>query len=103
MIIAIPVDETKEALCVSFGRAPYVLFYDTEQEQGQVEKFAALLDSISPLKLLSQGYSITSRGAEVLTDASALRPGEQINTRLARGWVLSQVLETNAEDQVGAR
>ncbi len=74
-----------------------------EQEQGQVEKFAALLDSISPLKLLSQGYSITSRGAEVLTDASALRPGEQINTRLARGWVLSQVLETNAEDQVGAK
>ena len=38
MIIAIPVDETKEALCVSFGRAPYVLFYDTEQEQGQVQE-----------------------------------------------------------------
>lgn len=38
MMIAVPVDETKEALCLSFGRAPYVLFYDTEREQGQVRE-----------------------------------------------------------------
>ena len=30
MKIAIPVDETKNAVCVSFGRAPYFLFHDTE-------------------------------------------------------------------------
>ena len=29
MIVAIPVDETQTELCVSFGRAPYVLFCDT--------------------------------------------------------------------------
>jgi predicted Fe-Mo cluster-binding NifX family protein len=29
MIIAIPLDESKENVCVSFGRAPYFLFHDT--------------------------------------------------------------------------
>lgn len=30
MKIAIPVDETKEKVCPSFGRAPYFLVYDEE-------------------------------------------------------------------------
>lgn len=30
MIIAIPVDENKEDICVSFGRAPFFLFKDTD-------------------------------------------------------------------------
>ena len=30
MIIAVPVDENKKAVCVSFGRAPFFLFKDTE-------------------------------------------------------------------------
>lgn len=30
MKIAIPADENKKDICVSFGRAPYFVFYDTE-------------------------------------------------------------------------
>ena len=33
MIIAIPVDEGKETVCVSFGRAPYFLIHDTESDE----------------------------------------------------------------------
>lgn len=29
MIIAIPVDDTKQSVCVSFGRTPYFMLYDT--------------------------------------------------------------------------
>lgn len=32
MIIAIPVDENKEDVCVSFGRTPYFLFKNTETD-----------------------------------------------------------------------
>ncbi len=35
MTIAIPVDETKEALCVSFARAPFILFHHTEENTGE--------------------------------------------------------------------
>jgi predicted Fe-Mo cluster-binding NifX family protein len=30
MIIAIPVEDTKQSVCVSFGRAPYFMLYNTE-------------------------------------------------------------------------
>ena len=42
MIIAIPVDEGKEAVCVSFGRAPYFLIHNSENgETNIVENPAA--------------------------------------------------------------
>ncbi len=37
MKIAIPVDENKEAVCVSFGRAPYFLIHDTETKTSKIE------------------------------------------------------------------
>ena len=33
MKIAIPLDETKKAVCVSFGRAPFFLFEDGEKSE----------------------------------------------------------------------
>lgn len=36
MIIAIPVDEEKNDVCVSFGRAPYFLFYNTENKKTEI-------------------------------------------------------------------
>ncbi len=37
MKIAIPVDENKKDVCVSFGRTPYFLFWDTEAGKGIAE------------------------------------------------------------------
>lgn len=37
MKIAIPVDENKEAVCVSFGRAPYFLIYDDKTETSEIK------------------------------------------------------------------
>ena len=36
MIIAIPIDENKEKVCVSFGRAPYFLFFNTDTNASDV-------------------------------------------------------------------
>ncbi|MBN1778404.1 MAG: NifB/NifX family molybdenum-iron cluster-binding protein [Clostridiales bacterium] len=38
MIIAIPLDENKETVCVSFGRAPYYLFHNTETNTSETLK-----------------------------------------------------------------
>ncbi len=52
-----------------------------------VEKLAARLDVLSPLAVLSRGYSITMRWEEraVITDARAVRTGEQVRVRLHQG------------------
>ena len=37
MKLAIPLDETKTEVCVSFGRAPYFLFRDTETGTTEIQ------------------------------------------------------------------
>lgn len=36
MKIAIPIDEDKNTVCASFGRAPYFLFYDAKTEEKNI-------------------------------------------------------------------
>lgn len=36
MKIAIPIEEDKKSVCVSFGRAPYMMFFDEETETAEV-------------------------------------------------------------------
>lgn len=37
MKIAIPVDEDKNMVCVTFGRAPYFMIYDTETDTREIK------------------------------------------------------------------
>lgn len=61
-------------------------------ERKRLETSAARLDAMSPLKVLSRGYSITenNRGAAIVS-ASSLHPGDHITIRFHRGsadaWV----------------
>ncbi len=56
---------------------------------------AAQLEALSPLRVLGRGYSITTRpgGFVPLRDASEIAEGDQIETRLERGRVRSEVRE----------
>jgi len=45
----------------------------------------------SPDKLLSRGYSITIKDGKAVTDASSLKPGDRLTTRLLKGEVQSVV------------
>jgi exodeoxyribonuclease VII large subunit len=54
---------------------------------------AAHLESLSPLGVLSRGYSLTTRLADggLIDDTALLSPGDQIRTRFARGETVSRV------------
>lgn len=61
--------------------------------QGRLGLAARSLEATSPLAVLGRGYSLTRRpqdGAAV-RDASDLEPGDELETRLARGSVRSRV------------
>ncbi len=55
---------------------------------------AGLVESVSPLKVLARGFSVTTREGHPapLLDASTLVPGTRLRTRLAKGEVRSEVL-----------
>jgi exodeoxyribonuclease VII large subunit len=55
---------------------------------------AGRVEGVSPLRVLARGYSVTTREGEAspLLDAAALRPGDRLRSRFARGEVRSEVL-----------
>lgn len=54
-----------------------------------------VLEALSPLKVLGRGYSITFSGGKPLAYAAGVRPGQQIETRLHQGSLISEVKEVN--------
>lgn len=57
----------------------------------RLELLGQRLEDVSPQRLLERGYSLTLKDGRVVRDASALRPGDVLETRLARGRVQSVV------------
>jgi exodeoxyribonuclease VII large subunit len=60
---------------------------------------AAQLESLSPLGVLSRGYSVTRRAKDnqLVRDANKLKIGEQIVTRFQHGEAISHVDEINKD------
>ncbi len=53
---------------------------------------AASLSALSPLKVLTRGYSVTfDAGGHAIDDANAVKVGETIHTRLNHGEIESVV------------
>ena len=63
-----------------------------DRHRQQLNTLARALHAVSPLETLARGYSITfdSEGRPI-TNAGKVKPGERIETRLARGRLLSVV------------
>lgn len=60
----------------------------------KLERSMARLDSMSPLRVLDRGYSLTqTEDGKLLQDSSTVSPGENIKVRLAKGSLLAEVKE----------
>ena len=53
----------------------------------------ARLDALSPLRVLERGYALATRAGHVVTDASALAPGDPIELRFARGRARGRITD----------
>lgn len=63
-------------------------------EQQRFSQQCAKLESLSPLKILARGYSMTKDSTgHIVTSTKQLTVGEKMMTRLADGEIISQVLE----------
>ncbi len=62
-------------------------------------KFADLsraLNNLSPLNILSRGYSMTYNfNGELMTNANSVTPGDRLRTRLHQDEIISEVLDVN--------
>lgn len=71
--------------------------------QEQLRVVAARLESLSPLGVLSRGYSVTRLEAngQLVTDVTVVSSGELLNTRLKNGTVTSRVEEVEENEDNG--
>ena len=70
----------------------------TERKGRDLAEFAASLQALSPLKVLSRGYSLTQKSdGTLLRSAASVAPGETLTTRLASGIVRSAVTAVEIE------
>ncbi len=60
----------------------------------RLERAAVGLDAMSPLRVLGRGYAMATHGGAAVTDASALRAGDQIEVRFAKGSAQCTVNKT---------
>lgn len=69
----------------------------TARRHTELEKSMTALDALSPLAVLTRGYSITQNASgEIVRDPHQTDVGERLNIRLARGKIEAQV--TNLAD-----
>lgn len=62
---------------------------------------AAQLDGLSPLRVLERGYSVTTlESGEVLRRAAQVKPGDRIETRVAKGRLRSRVEGVDGTDRL---
>ena len=76
-----------------------------KDRRAQLENMLGRLDSLSPIAILSRGYSLTYHlpQKQLVKDAYQLSPGDQVSVRLHRGMFLGRVekilKETGNESQ----
>ncbi|MBI4342230.1 MAG: exodeoxyribonuclease VII large subunit [Candidatus Omnitrophica bacterium] len=70
-----------------------------ERRDRELYGLAGRLQALSPLAVLERGYSVTFAlpGRRVVTDAAALKAGDELETLLAKGRVTSAVTHLDAE------
>lgn len=62
-----------------------------EMKQSLVMKWMSVLDSLSPLKVVERGYSVTTKNSELIKDTKQLKVGDQVNVKLMQGEFTAEV------------
>ena len=81
-------------------RAVLALTRRVEASRERLSRVASHLEAVSPLAVLSRGYSITGREGrrEALRGVEGMARGDRIVSRLAAGSLVSEVVDIRAEN-----
>ena len=63
-----------------------------ELEQAKLKKAAGILDSLSPLQVMSRGFSVVSLQGKTVSHVSQLTPGDVVSIRMTDGTTSARIL-----------
>lgn len=64
----------------------------TEQKNRYI-RLTAMLDALSPLKVVSRGYSLASKDGKIVKSVKLVEVGDTVTTRLSDGYLVSSVTD----------
>lgn len=85
------IEEKKKDLDYLKARSERALHFTIEKKQARMARLMAILDSLSPLKVVERGYSIVTKENEVIKSANQVKKGDVIDVRLAQGSLVAVV------------
>lgn len=74
-----------------------IMQYMTDKSHN-ISKLASMLNALSPLSVLSRGYSIVEKDSNVINDASNLSANDIVNIRMHNGSLSARVEEVNINE-----
>lgn len=86
-------DQKKKSLQLLQNRLVSAQTRTVDQKKQQFVRLTAKLDAMSPLKVLTRGYSITMKDDHVLVSVKQVNPGDSVSISLSDGVVTANVLE----------
>jgi len=93
------VAENKKRLALLDHRASAVASEVTNTRHRKLEKTMTKLDALSPLSVLTRGYSITQKpDGKVVRDSHQTSAGDRLNIRLARGRLEAEVRSVTSDE-----
>jgi exodeoxyribonuclease VII large subunit len=66
---------------------------DLDGKTAELQRMMSVLESMSPLKVVERGYSMTMKGAELVKSASQVKVGDEIEIRLMQGSLKAEVTD----------
>jgi exodeoxyribonuclease VII large subunit len=68
-----------------------------ETERARLEQCMAVLESLSPLKVVERGYSVTKIGKKLVKSVDQVRLGDEIRVQLMKGELTAKVINIEIE------
>lgn len=91
------IDRRKKELVYLSSRSEKALQFAVEKKKSRLGRVMAMLDSLSPLKVVDRGYSIVTKNNEVIKSASQVKAGDKLDIRLAEGSLTAVVDSVKGE------
>jgi exodeoxyribonuclease VII large subunit len=66
---------------------------ELDMKEAHLKRMMSMLESMSPLKVVERGYSMTTKGKELIKSAKQAKVGDEIEIRLMEGSLKAQVTE----------
>jgi exodeoxyribonuclease VII large subunit len=93
--VSFVLERERQRLSASTRRSSQTFAAWASRLRDRAASYDRVLRQIDPGRVLARGYSIVTSGGRVVSDASALSAGTEIEVQLARGSVGAEVLRTN--------